>query len=730
MMKKQKAWNLLLLAAAVTMLLPALIWAAYPAEVPWTGQTTSYATGDDGDLLPGIPWPDPRFSYHGDNQVHDSLTGLVWEIEANRLGNFDNTTDHDCLPDSNPPAGCHYIKADNTTVSGDGMVFWWTAFDYVDSLNTRHYGGRSDWRLPNINELESLVNYQNGNSNLALPNGNPFLGFQPGNYWSSTTYANDPHYAWHVDFSTGYTDYYVKGNVHNYVIAVAGDCSGGSAICLPKTGQTISYYPGDDGDIQAGVASPVPRFIDNGNTTTDNLTGLVWAKNANLLGSLDADNDTDGIFSDGMVTWQHALDYIKKLNREKYLGYSDWRLPSSRELHSFADYADTLVLPFTNLKSGDIDYYWSSTTDANNTASQWLVTSSGGYVKPYYGGFNYVHPVRGGLHLLFGDLFIFKSGTGTGTVTRDLAGIDCGVNCYEYKDVDVKLTAVADSDSVFVAWSGDCSGIEPCTVTMDSSKSVTAIFQKRKFNLTVTVTGTGSGTVTSDPAAINCVSTCTATFIINQAVTLTAVPDAGSVFTNWSGGCSGSGACTVTMNSAKSVTAVFTSTGGGSTTTSSSSTTTTTTGGGSTTTSSSSTTTTTTGGGSTTTSSSSSSSSSSSTTTTTSGGGGGGTTTTPGGGGTTTIPITTSTRTTILSFPGSYGGCPIGIILGNDNPDLENLRAFRDSTLAQSAVGRRIIQIYYNNAESVNAALERSPALRAVARSFFEAAAWVVGGKE
>ncbi len=74
--------------------------------------------------------------------------------------------------------------------------------------------------------------------------------------------------------------------------------------------------------------------------------------------------------------------------------------------------------------------------------------------------------------------------------------------------------------------------------------------------------------------------------------------------------------------------------------------------------------------------------------------------------------------------------CPAKIALGNDNPNLEKLRAFRDGPLAQSAAGRRIIDIYYNNADSINAALDRSPALRAITRNFFEAVASLTGNKE
>jgi hypothetical protein len=115
------------------------------------------------------------------------------------------------------------------------------------------------------------------------------------------------------------------------------------------------------------------------------------------------------------------------------------------------------------------------------------------------------------------------------------------------------------------------------------------------------------------------------------------------------------------------------------------------------------------------------------TTTTTTGGG---TTTTTGGTTTVSMPVTSSTRTTIISDPDSYGMCPGAMALGKDNPELENLRAFRDNTLAKSAAGRRITQMYYDNAESINAAFERSPALRAAARKFFETAALLVGTRQ
>jgi hypothetical protein len=75
--------------------------------------------------------------------------------------------------------------------------------------------------------------------------------------------------------------------------------------------------------------------------------------------------------------------------------------------------------------------------------------------------------------------------------------------------------------------------------------------------LTVTKTGNGSGAVTSSPVGISCGPDCSADFISDTVVTLTATPENGSTFTGWSGDCIGTGACTVSMDTAKSVTATF-----------------------------------------------------------------------------------------------------------------------------------------------------------------------------
>ena len=161
-------------------------------------------------------------------------------------------------------------------------------------------------------------------------------------------------------------------------------------------------------------------------------------------------------------------------------------------------------------------------------------------------------------------LSVSKAGTGSGTVTSNPAGINCGADCSESYTAGtvVTLTASPTGGSTFAGWSGaGCSGTGTCNVTMTAAASVTATFtlQQQTFTLNVSKGGTGSGTVTSNPTGINCGADCSESYNSGTVVTLTASPAGGSTFAGWSGaGCSGTGTCNVTMNAAASVTATFT----------------------------------------------------------------------------------------------------------------------------------------------------------------------------
>lgn len=141
-------------------------------------------------------------------------------------------------------------------------------------------------------------------------------------------------------------------------------------IQLPATGQTTSYYPGDDGDLQIGVPIPSNRFTNNGDgSVTDAFTGLMWVKDGNLIATRDPSFDQDRTPGDGDIDWKTALDYVELLNNENYLGHDDWRMPNMVELKSLVNlqYPDIALPPdhpFINLK----DVYWSSTSSEQNRA--------------------------------------------------------------------------------------------------------------------------------------------------------------------------------------------------------------------------------------------------------------------------------------------------------------------------------------------------------------------------
>ncbi len=380
--------------------------------VPKTGQEVSYAGGDDGDIKAGIEWPSPRFTDNGDGTVTDNLTGLMW------------------LKDG----GCM------------GRNSWNNALNVVSDFNINsvkyncvgYTANYTDWRLPNVRELESLLNYGEVNPAIWL-NTEGFSNIKGYYYWSSThlskatsmvsvtdrdfrfnskynwrTRTNSS--AWIINMSDGKSTI-GNGSYSYYVLPVRDSISKG-VYDLPKTGQEVSYAGGDDGDIKAGIEWPSPRFTDNGDgTVTDNLTGLMWLKDGGCM---------------GRNSWNNALNVVSdfNINSVKYncvgytANYTDWRLPNVRELESLLNYGE--VNPaiwlntegFSNIKGY---YYWSSTHLSKATSmvsvtdrdfrfnskynwrtrinsSAWIINMSDGKSTIGNGSYSYyVLPVRGGV---------------------------------------------------------------------------------------------------------------------------------------------------------------------------------------------------------------------------------------------------------------------------------------------------------------------------------------------
>jgi len=175
---------------------------------------------------------------------------------------------------------------------------------------------------------------------------------------------------------------------------------------------------------------------------------------------------------------------------------------------------------------------------------------------------NYIWPVRGGDVGLAGSLNILKSGTGIGSITSVPEGISCGFNCGAIyaTGTNVTLTSTPDISSSFTNWIGCDSYIDNyCTLNISGAKIVTATFSIQTYQLSVNISGTSGGTVGSSPIGIACTSnTCLADFVGGTTVTLSAVPDPTSIFTGWSGACTGTGStCNVYIDEAKNVTASF-----------------------------------------------------------------------------------------------------------------------------------------------------------------------------
>jgi hypothetical protein len=170
---------------------------------------------------------------------------------------------------------------------------------------------------------------------------------------------------------------------------------------VPQTGQTTCWNSsgnmidcadtGQDGDIQAGVMPPDPRFTDNEDgTITDNLTHLIWLKDADCF---------------GIRTWAQALTDANTLNSGE-CGLTDgsvegdWYLPNRNELTSLLDLENFNPAlptdhPFMNFQSSG---YWSSTTFAGGPNHAWFVNFFNGGVDNFSKTFldDFVLPVRGG----------------------------------------------------------------------------------------------------------------------------------------------------------------------------------------------------------------------------------------------------------------------------------------------------------------------------------------------
>lgn len=289
----------------------------------------------------------------------------LYEIEAPEAG--ESFFGQDAQHLGNTPS--YQDNGDGTVTDLNTGLMWQKGFvdeklSYEDALSEAEnfeLAGYTDWRLPTIKELYSLIDFSgqdvsgwNGTdtSDLIPFINNEYFDFEYGDpdteriidaqYWSCTEYVDSENQFGELVFGVNFADGRIKG--------------------YPKDdprrrSQKLNFVKYVRGNTDYGENS----FSDNGDgTITDSGTGLMWSK----------DDSGEGF------NWEEALEWVQEKNDENYLGYSDWRLPNIKELQSIVDYSRSpstsdspAIDPLFNTTSiinvgGETDYpyFWSSTT--------------------------------------------------------------------------------------------------------------------------------------------------------------------------------------------------------------------------------------------------------------------------------------------------------------------------------------------------------------------------------
>lgn len=275
----------------------------------------------------------PNYQDNGDGTVTDLVTGLMWQQTS----------------DQNGDGVINYEDKMSQTEAEDGAK----SFDLA---------GYSDWRLPTIKEMYSLIMF-NGldvsgyeGSTVGLT---PFINTEYFDYGYGDEDAGERVIDSQFATTTIYTATTMDGNGTMFGVNLAdGRIKGYPTGPMPGSSEDKQFYVMYvRGNSSYGVNN---YTLNNDSTITDNATGLMWMQNDSESG----------------MTWQEALEYAENL---EYGGYTDWRLPDAKELQSIVDYSkspEATNSPAIDAKftcseiineAGERDYpaYWTSTTHAN-----------------------------------------------------------------------------------------------------------------------------------------------------------------------------------------------------------------------------------------------------------------------------------------------------------------------------------------------------------------------------
>ena len=287
--------------------------------------------------------------------VYDNVTGLTWMQSPDT--NFDGSLTH------------------------DDKLTYQNALLFPTTLNTTAYGGYTDWRLPTVKELYSLIMHSGVDLNPEASTGTtPFIdtsvfGFAYGFIGESA--GSDPG-------GTPMTERIIDSQwvTHTLYVAKTDQMFGVNFADGRIKGYPVSVDIGKPYHVLCVRGNPsygINQFVDNGDSTiTDEATDLMWAQ---------ADSGSG-------LNWEEALTWVQEKNTENYLGYNDWRLPNAKELQSIVDYSrspDTTgsaaidplftCTQITN-PNGQADYgfYWTSTTHVGQSPEGIIDGNDANYV--------------------------------------------------------------------------------------------------------------------------------------------------------------------------------------------------------------------------------------------------------------------------------------------------------------------------------------------------------------
>jgi arylsulfatase A-like enzyme len=281
----------------------------------------------------------PAYIDNGDGTVSDRVTGLTWQQS----------------PDTNLDGGID--ASDKLTLAG--------AQDYCEALEL---GGYNDWRLPDIKQLYSLIDF----------NGVDPSGYQGSDTSGLTPFIDTDHFQFGYG-DTGAGERIIDAQYASSTLYVSTTGNNGDETLfgvnfadgrikgygLSLQGQDKTFYVTCT---RGGGEYGQNDFVDNGDgSVTDIATGLMWSLDDSAVG----------------LNWEEALAWVAQKNAENHLGYSDWRLPHAKELQGLLDYGrspDTTqsaaIDPLFNAsgiinEAGEADFpaYWTGTTHLNMSAN-------------------------------------------------------------------------------------------------------------------------------------------------------------------------------------------------------------------------------------------------------------------------------------------------------------------------------------------------------------------------